>query len=107
MNGAYPIKYFLLRLLKFHSNDHILNEDEKVVQKEITDFIKSEYSALAVKKTLVVNIKFSKKQKFSVIFIDRTVVYYSLLYQCFSTLVSLLNLLRSFLKKNFFFLFHT
>ena len=39
MNGAYPIKYFLLRLLKFHSNDHILNEDEKVVQKEITDFI--------------------------------------------------------------------
>ena len=39
MNVAYPIKYFLLRLLKFHSNDHILNEDEKVVQKEITDFI--------------------------------------------------------------------
>ena len=36
------------------------------------------------------------------LFIDRTVVYYSLLYQCFSTLVSLLNLLRSF-KKNFFF----
>jgi hypothetical protein len=39
MNGAYPINYFLLRLLKFHSNDDILNEDEKAIQKEIIEFI--------------------------------------------------------------------
>ena len=62
MNGAYPIKYFLLRLLKFHSNDDILNEDEKVVQKEITDFINNIF-LLTRFQSLKFNIRYKPKSK--------------------------------------------
>jgi hypothetical protein len=62
MNGAYPIKYFLLRLLKFHSNDHILNEDEKVVQKEITDFINNIF-LLTRFQSQKFNIRYKSKSK--------------------------------------------
>ncbi len=49
--------------LSISSNAGMWLSHSNMMMKEITDFIKSEYSALAVKKTLVVNIKFSKKQK--------------------------------------------
>jgi hypothetical protein len=62
MNGAYPINYFLLRLLKFHSNDDILNEDEKIAQKEITDFINNIF-LLTRFQSQKFNIRYKPKSK--------------------------------------------